>query len=268
MSRQPPADPVPETWDRVWDEHPEPEDLGVFPVLYQALLALHPADKVVCEVGCGTGRHSIPLVELGARVVCVDFSPGALNVVRRAAVGSGRPAPLLVAGDTRALPFPDATFDILFHQGLLEHFTDPLPVLREQARVVRPSGHLLIDVPQRWNWYAVQKRIEMRRGTWKMGWETDFTLPGLTRLVRRAGLEVVRAYGWGRFPALMGTLRDLHQVGKRRFGRPLMPDLLGRAYDRLWVRWESSAGAGLTHMCLGVVARKPEAPPAARPDPQ
>ena len=47
-----------------------------------------------------------------------------------------------------AMPFRDGAFDVVFHQGLLEHFRDPMPLLRENARVTPRGGRVVVDVPQ------------------------------------------------------------------------------------------------------------------------
>ena len=44
-------------------------------------------------------------------------------------------------GDAFALPFADGTFDVVFHQGLLEHFRNPDDLIAENARVLKPGGY-------------------------------------------------------------------------------------------------------------------------------
>ena len=63
----------------------------------------------------------------------LDYSPASLALVRRQAREQGLPVHL-VRADALAMPFRDGAFDVVFHQGLLEHFRDPLPLLRENAR--------------------------------------------------------------------------------------------------------------------------------------
>jgi len=249
--------PTVETWDRVWDRY-ETLTEPTTPRLVEMLRSLEPKGKLICEVGCGTGKDSLSLAGLGAKVISVDFSLSALALVKRKMEPLVGDVPKLVAGDTLQLPFRDETFDIMFHQGLLEHFTDPGAVLREQVRVVKTGGYLLVDVPQRFNWYAVTKRRQMARGEWFAGWETDFTLGGLRSVMRKAGLQPVAAYAYGFNPPALWVLRHLHQVGEGRFGRPVMPRPLGRIYDSAWRWWEGTAAACHTLVCIGVLGRKVE----------
>ncbi len=253
----PPAVPTADVWDRVWESYDKLAE-PTTPRLVDTIAALGPAGKRICEVGCGTGKDSFKLAAMGAKVTSVDFSLRALELVQRKAGVIDGPAPALVAGDTLKLPFRDATFDILFHQGLLEHFLDPVAVLREQSRVVKPGGYLLVDVPQTFNWYAVKKRRAMKEGTWFAGWETDFHLLELQNCLRKAGLRPVKTYAYGYFPAPLYMVRHLHEVGETRFGRPLMPRPLGKVYERACQWWEGTWMAAYSLVCVGVLAQKPE----------
>src|SRR5688572_16332311 len=126
MSTRLASDPTADTWAAVWEKHPEVEDDEVCLPMMETLESLGTTGKLICEVGCGRGKESMRLQRLGARVVCVDFTETALHLVRRGARNLEAPEPNLVSGDTFRLPFRDGTFDAMFHQGLLEHFRDPV----------------------------------------------------------------------------------------------------------------------------------------------
>ena len=55
-----------------------------------------------------------------------------------------------VIADLTSLPFPDGSFMAALNIVVLEHVPEPVRVLREIARVLRPGGRLLIVVPQQW----------------------------------------------------------------------------------------------------------------------
>lgn len=55
-----------------------------------------------------------------------------------------------VLGDLARLPFPDSSFDAALNIVTLEHVPDPLAVVSELARVLRPAGRLLLIVPHEW----------------------------------------------------------------------------------------------------------------------
>ncbi|WP_299361690.1 class I SAM-dependent methyltransferase [uncultured Paracoccus sp.] len=62
------------------------------------------------------------------------------------------PRVTFVHGDATALPFPDASFDMVTMFDLLEHVPDDAAVAREALRVVRPGGWILVSTPDRERW--------------------------------------------------------------------------------------------------------------------
>jgi SAM-dependent methyltransferase len=98
-------------------------------------LGVRPGWRVL-EVGSGLGILSadVSAFAAGVRVVGVERSPEQL----RAAARSPRVA--YVQGDAHHLGFAEASFDAVYARYLLEHVADPLRVLDDMRRVVRPRG--------------------------------------------------------------------------------------------------------------------------------
>lgn len=110
------------------------------------LIAAHVRGRDVLDVGIGTGRASLPLLERGITVTGIDSSQAMLDECRRRA--GGRPIRLEV-GDVTAIPFADAAFDSVVSLNVLTHFPNWREVLPEWLRVVRPGGRLVFDVYSR-----------------------------------------------------------------------------------------------------------------------
>ena|GEM_PF-6113753 len=105
------------------------------------------------------------------------------------------------------------SFDLIFHQGFLEHFREPGLILAEQYRVLKRGGYILVDVPQKYCLYTVRKQIAIKRGTWFAGWETQFGPRELEKLLRQAGFNIVSAYAWGMTGSYgWGVRNALHRV--------------------------------------------------------
>lgn len=212
----------------------------------------------VLEVGAGTGRDSVALARAGAEVITLDYAPTSLELIRQASAQAGVEVGM-VGGDGLALPFAEGSFDIVFHQGLLEHFRDPMPMLVEHARVLKPGGMLLVDVPQRWHYYTLGKHLLMVFDKWFAGWETEFSVGELESLVRRAGLDPVHAYGDWLVPNLFyRALRKvlLKSVGWRLPMYPRPWPVIG-ALDAKWRAWFKTQRASMyTTIVIGVVGRK------------
>ena len=183
-------------WNDYWNR-PDHQPIVTHEELLSNLLATTSVKgKKILEVGAGMGGDSIYLAKKGASVTVLDFTKKALQLIRKNAtrekVNIGT-----IQADARRMPFKDNMFDIIFHQGLLEHFKNPKELLEEQKRVLKPGGHLLVDVPQRYTTYTIKKHILMWMGKWFAGWEREFSIHELEHLVRSAGLVPVGSYGWG-----------------------------------------------------------------------
>lgn len=177
--------------------------------------------KWILEVGAGTGRDSLKLVDLGARVIVLDYARNSLQIVQNLIGATGKKV-LAIRADAFYLPFRSDVIDIVFHQGLLEHFKAPLPMVEENYRVLKSGGHVLIDVPQRYHIYTMIKHILIYFNAWFAGWETEFSIHELKHLVQKAGFRVVAAYGdWMRPSLFYRIMREL--LLKVRIHLPLFP---------------------------------------------
>src|SRR5260370_25872204 len=64
-----------------------------------------------------------------------------------------RPGMAFAYGTAEAIPFADATFDLVTAFDVLEHLDDDVPALREMARVARPAGLIAVTWPAyQWTW--------------------------------------------------------------------------------------------------------------------
>lgn len=250
-------EPDPERWNEFWRARERPEDFyPPTPRIQEHLLRFTPPGGLVLEVGAGSGRDSAALARAGARVFLLDASEGALDLAaRNPLLFRGRS---LIRADALRSPFPDRCFDVVFHQGLLEHFPDPAPLLRENRRVLKPGGILLVDVPQTFHPWTALKKALIRRDRWFAGWETQYTPVSLERAVRAAGFEVVLTYGDWMNPSLAYRLLR-HALGRARVRLPPQPPrlpLLGKFRRRVHDAALGWRPALFTAFTIGVVARR------------
>ncbi|MCH7548178.1 MAG: class I SAM-dependent methyltransferase [Candidatus Krumholzibacteriota bacterium] len=160
----------------------------------------------VLEVGAGTGRDSDAIAARGAEVWTLDYSEQSLKLMSDTLTQSIH----IVCGDALALPVASESFDVVFHQGLLEHFRDPSRLLAENQRILKQGGLLLVDVPQRFHYYTLAKHFLMFLDRWFAGWETEFSVRELEKLVADQGFEIVGMYGHNLYPPIW--YRALHKL--------------------------------------------------------
>lgn len=115
--------------------------------------------KACLDAGCGGGRYSIALARLGAaQVVGVDLKEDLLADARRRADDLGAAQVAFQVSSVADLPFESASFDFVCLSGVLQHTADPVRVVRELARVLRPGGliYLLVYATEGLRWPLVQ----------------------------------------------------------------------------------------------------------------
>ncbi|WP_256080110.1 methyltransferase domain-containing protein [Massilia sp. YIM B04103] len=104
------------------------------------------------EIGPGPGYFGLEWLKTvndpEARLTALDISDGMLDVARRNAAAYGLTARSeYVLGDCQRMPFPDNHFDVLFTHSSLHEWVDPVAVLSEVHRVLKPGGrYCVIDL--------------------------------------------------------------------------------------------------------------------------
>lgn len=167
---------------------------------YLERLAL-PGDAQVLEVGCGTGvvtRAVAGRPGFAGRVVGVDHSPVLIDAARRFAKTEGVEHRLeFEVADAHALDLPDGAFHAVIAHTLLSHVTDPLTVLREMARVVRPGGAVVVFDGDFASWTfgspAPEVGQAMDDGLRAVMVSKPRVLREMPRLLRAVGLELTEA---------------------------------------------------------------------------
>lgn len=96
----------------------------------------------ILELGIGTGLN-LPHYPAGTELTGIDISPRMLDRARQRATRLGVAVDLKVA-DIEQLPYPDASFDTATATCVFCSVNDPVRGLREAARVVRPTGQILL----------------------------------------------------------------------------------------------------------------------------
>jgi len=160
-----------------------------------------PARARVLDVGCGTGVLTRRLARWPNvdSVVGVDLAPSLLGRART--LCAALPNVAFEEGDATALPFPDASFEVVVLDSTLSHVPDAERAVAEAARVLRPDGTLAVfDGNYSTTTVALGEHDPLQTCVDAMvtGSVTDgWLMRRLPRIVRDQGLDITRYAGHG-----------------------------------------------------------------------
>jgi ubiquinone/menaquinone biosynthesis C-methylase UbiE/ADP-ribose pyrophosphatase YjhB (NUDIX family) len=167
------------------ESHARDRDLG----LLVDHLHLRPTDRAL-DVATGTGFTAFALARVAGSVVGLDLTLGMLREARRL---SPVPGIRWVAADAGALPFGDATFDVVTVRRAPHHFPDLERALREMLRLLNGGGRIGVvdqvppdDEPGR----VLMERLEKLRDASHV---EAYTSGRWRRLLERLGVHIAFA---------------------------------------------------------------------------
>ncbi len=145
------------------------------------------AGERVLDIGVGTGL-ALQSYSPETQVVGIDLSEGMLRRARRRAIQSKMDWVNLVLGNALELPFEDQTFDHVLMSHVVTVVSDPVRLIEEARRVLRPGGQMVII-----NHFRSTNRLIGMIEKWlcpicqQLGWRSDLDL---RELLEETGLEV------------------------------------------------------------------------------
>lgn len=207
-------------------------------------------ETAVLEIGAGTAIDSYLLAEAFPQVdfTATDLSDKSVKVAGEVGNLFERKINLLV-DDALAMKFPNRSFDIVFSQGVVEHFTDSARIMQEQIRVLKDEGVLVVDVPQKYTLRTLIKHHKVQQGVWDWGWETEYSLGDLRNLGKKHKLGMVGVCGHEYDQEWIRKLRRLPLALEKRIAalkdQPWFHKFK-KVYFSLWEFFESHGGYYLT----------------------
>ena len=99
--------------------------------------------KSILEIGCGTGKNTVFLAQVGTRVHALDFSEGMIQKAREKV--KDEHVKFTVADLTKRWPCEDQTYDLIVCNLVLEHIENLSFIFSEAFRVLETQGKFLIN---------------------------------------------------------------------------------------------------------------------------
>jgi len=143
------------------------------------------------DLASGPGTLALRFAKHVHWIVALDLTPAMLHRARKSAVSNGISNLFFGLGDAQALPFGDASLDVVVTSYSLHHVPEPKRVIHEMARVLRPGGRAgVLDmlVPEDPHAAGRRNRIEVARDP-----SHTRALPQseIEKLFRDAGLRMI-----------------------------------------------------------------------------
>lgn len=140
-----------------------------------------PGDARILDIGSSTGTNLRMLRDLGfTRFEGLDMSEESVRWC--AEKGLGR----VSKGDVCAIPFADASFDLVLATDIVEHVDDDRQAMAEIRRIVKPGGNVLVTVPAFPSLWGLQDEVSHHKRRYRSR--------QVAALVRAAGLEIRRSF--------------------------------------------------------------------------
>jgi ubiquinone/menaquinone biosynthesis C-methylase UbiE len=150
----------------------------------------------VLEIACGTALDSYMLAQkIDGKSFASDISEKSISLAKQWSKFFKKKIKLSLQ-DAKKTSYKDGYFDVIFSQGFLEHFKNPTPYIKEQIRILKPGGYLIIDVPQKYNIYTLYKHLMLFLKKYPFGWETQFAPEDFKRIEKKFNIKLTQLFGW------------------------------------------------------------------------
>ncbi len=173
------------------------DEVWHFPYAYHTFQKYIPREALVLEVGFGSGRILSRMAkELNCKCVGVDVEEGAFSSLSFFSRQHGVEVEA-VKGSGFCLPFKDESFDVVYSEGVIEHFPILMSqeMVREQARVCKVGGLVMVSAPNKFAiFHSLTKLLLGKRFLFYP--EASLSVFELCRLMSRSGLALLKRDGF------------------------------------------------------------------------
>jgi ubiquinone/menaquinone biosynthesis C-methylase UbiE len=212
-------------------------------------------DERALDVGCGAGHTALAIAPHVGHVDALDLTQAMLDQVERLAAERGLDCVATRLGDAEAIPFPDASFEIVTCRLCAHHFPRPGRAVAEMHRVLAPGGRLLlIDIvsPELPEVDTFLNAIEIVRDPSHV---RDHTIGQWRSMLGHAGFAVADVRTW---PMRIAFDAWIERIGAPAEAAVALRWMLDRASDEVRAQLEIDPATGdFTLTNAFVPARRP-----------
>lgn len=166
-----------------------------------ALIKKHQTNGKLLDVGCATGFFLSEARKAGYEVYGVDLMKFAVDHCRKSGLKN------VYQGTLEETKFPNGFFDVVVAMEILEHLANPKRFLKKVAQLIKPSGLLVVSVPNRKSLIArLMGRLWF--GYYQYQHLLMFEPKTITSLLSQSGFVVVKIEGGGVYWGLMDLVLE------------------------------------------------------------
>lgn len=205
----------------------------------------------VLEFGCNVGASAILFSHLGARVSGIDIIPDVVTLAHLNAERFGHGCiDFQCVTDTRHMPYPDAEFDLVVCNSVLEYIADAelAAVQREIDRVVKPGGVILVTGSSNRLW-----PFEVHSGRWWLNYVPKWVDRLRQKTLERGIWPWTARYGFGPHYENLDTAHADNYFNR---SRRLMGTSPGQLRSLLWASALLRVGPGLLAQSVSCLLQK------------
>ncbi|MBU0929636.1 MAG: class I SAM-dependent methyltransferase [Nanoarchaeota archaeon] len=180
-------------WDNVWSKKTFLSRMVTYgrnfydKFFFKLILPFESKEKKFLEIGCGTSSLLLKLANNFKKCVGLDISNEALKISSNNAERLKIKNVNFIKGDCFNLPIKNNIFDVVWSQGLIEHFENPLKIIEEHYRVCKKGGVVLISTPAKYSyqsiWYLLTRPKFLRR-FWPWTYQEFYTKRKYKKLIK------------------------------------------------------------------------------------
>ena len=162
-------------------------------------------NHIFCELGVGTALILAKTAHLFKSVVALDYSPDSLQISERVLEAAGVKNYSLVLQDIRDYDHIKPLYDVVFSNGLIEHFKEPHMAIKSHLMYTKPGGVVIVLAPYKWGlknlWFSLTDNKFLKR-LWPWTEQRFFTKHTMEREVSKLDKKDIESY----------TIKVLHNV--------------------------------------------------------
>src|SRR5215204_6142584 len=194
------------------------------------------------EIGCGMGTDLLQFARGGARCTGIDLTPRSIEITRHRFKLYGAKGDFMIS-DGERLPFRDASFDVVYSNGVLHHTPDTAGAIREVHRVLRPGGTAKVMLYHRNSlnyWFDIVLRRGVLHADFLRGRSVAEIMSRVVEFSSHDARPLVKVYSRKEARELFSTFKDVRvdveqlTRAELRFLSPLVSDaMLGKLRKRI-----------------------------------